>query len=667
MLIPCEQVSNEQLKITDFIQMSKGRNAYKLAVAYCGFDIETTNVINRETNTKHAYMYHWQFSFNSLMISGRTWTSFKDFLNRIKTVNGLKENARLLVWIANCSFEFQFLRKHFNITNIFAKEERQPLYFTLDGWCECHDCLALTGGNLKQLAKDYTKTQKLSGDLDFDVMRNSTTKLTETELNYCENDVKILSEYSEYVFNKYIIPTHKIPLTKTGILRNKVKQRVPDKKAVKRAMSVLYPTEKEYRIIMNWLFRGGYVHSNVLYTGEILRDVVSVDFTSSYPAVMNHAYFPVSGWKQEKDVSKLDELCNKYCVYFIAEFYNIKTTTLHSIESKNKIIDYRNALFDNGRLVKADYIKVMLCELDYATYKEFMEWEEMNVTYLKYALRGKLPSYLTDVLNEEYITKATLKKSGMKDTTDYALAKANVNSAYGLTVTRMNFTDITYNNGEWGTTTDKFNYYKSVDNSVLSPFFGIWVTAQARRNLLKIVYRIGNDVVYCDTDSIKMINFQKYEYIINEYNEDIRKKNIQLCNENGYDFDIFEDLGQFDKTDGTYSRFKTLGAKRYVTEEQGEYQVTIAGLPKMSLTNYCKENKLDIFEVFTDEMCLTLGDSHKLTTCYNDEETSDYVNGELMHELSSVAMYDIEFNMKLTADYKAFIDMVCAKYTRKKV
>lgn len=667
-MIHAYDVKDYQLEIEDFIQMGRGRNAWKLAVAYCGFDIETTNVIDRESNTKQAYMYHWQFSFNDYVFYGRKWKEFIYLINKIEKVNHFRDNVKMVVWVANLSFEFQFMRKWLNITRIFAKEERQPLLAEHNGWLQFRECLSISGGNLEQLAKDYCKTKKLVGDLDYSIQRNSCTVLTEKEKAYCKNDVVILKEFSEYMFEKYILPTKKIPMTKTGILREQVKTNIQNMGKVNDAMIQLFPNEKEYRICMNWLFRGGYVHSNVLHTGMILENVWSYDITSSYPAVMLHNdNFPVSNFAKAKidNENDLKDLCSKYAVYFIAEFHSIKNKTLHSIESRNKIIDYsKDAVFDNGRLVKASYIKVMLTDIDYAIYKMFYAWETIEVTFCKYAKRGKLPNYLLLTLTEEYSKKATLKKQGNQDTTDYMISKQKVNSFFGMCVTRFHFEDITYTENEWGTD-NNFDYMKEVGKQFLSPFWGIWITANARYNLLTNVNKIGEDVVYCDTDSIKFLNHEKHLHIFNDWNKNMEEINRKMCEERHLDFEIFKDLGCFD-LDGKYKQMKTLGSKRYLVKENGKYKATIAGLPKKVIPTLA-EKGINPFDIFQNEMEIDFSQSRKLTTCYNDNETSCMVDGELMTEKSSVALYEIPFKLSITNEYKSYINYVIEYYKRKRV
>lgn len=650
---------------------------------HCGFDIETTNIISE----KYAFMYIWQFAINDNVIIGRTWFQFVQLLERLRRIYTLRETTHIIIWVANLSFEFQFFRKWVNVTNVFAKERRQPLKVVIDDCIEFRDCLAISGGSLSQLAKDYTKTQKLVGDLDYNILRNSHTELTPQELAYCINDVVILSEFSQFIFNTYA-SNNFIPLTKTGILRRKVKDAVKESgesKKIRNAITLSFPERDFYNILMNWVFRGGYVHANAYATGQIIENVYSVDFTSSYPSVMFKDYMPCSNFYLVDDtsISNYIKLNAEFCTIACIEFHNIKTTLAHSIESKNKIIDYAGATWDNGRLQSAERVCVILTELDYDNYTKFYSWESMKITKLWRAVRGKLPDYFLKILGEEYGKKATLKKNGLSKTKEYAISKSVVNSSFGLTVTRMNESDITYTSDEWGETLENFDYNKEKSKSVLLPQWGVYICAHARHNLLSCVYEIDKnnhigDVLYNDTDSIKIRNFEKYRDIINKYNEKQTELNKEICAHFGYNFELFNDLGTFEIENhgNAYERFKTLGAKRYITEYKNEYEVTLAGLPKTSITKYiekenvkrAKQNKtpLDVFEFFDDDMTLDIDDSQKLTTAYNDTETEYNVNGEIMREKSSVCLYSIPFKLSLTKEYKEFCELLIHKLNERK-
>ena len=652
------------LKQAKKVTIRKGKYSETYVKACAGFDIETTTIVTEEY--KHAYMYHWQMAINGCVLFGRNWNSFKTTLCAIKrsleeytTRHGKhktdnKKIPKIIIWVANLSFEFQFMRKRVNVTKIFAKRKREPLLVEIDNCIEFRDCLAITGGSLAFLAKNYTTTQKLKGDLDYSILRNSKTILTDKETDYCYNDVVILHEFAEYIFLRYLENEKYIPMTKTGILRQDIKKGVNE--SIKQKIQQCLPNEQLYNIMMKWLFRGGVSHGNVSHIGVKLSNVKGFDYTSSYPAVMNHNLFPCSQFVEMLEISieiVEQKIKNGFAVMFACEFENIKATTMHSIESESKCISLQNYIIDNGRVFSAEKMGVFLTDVDYKNYKKFYKWDNIKVIRAWYAVYGRLPQYFLQPLNAEYRGKAELKKNGKDKTKEYAEKKGKVNSAYGMTVTKLYNQEIKYINDEWIEEETKKDYNQLTKNLFLLPQWGVWITAWARYNLLQTIYKIGNDVVQYDTDSIYILNWKKHKPIIDEWNKEIHKQNIELF---GND-ENFDDLGEWDEMP-CYRHFKTLGAKRYMAEKDGKILVTIAGLPKGALQEYCKNNNKDIWETFTNEMYLDVEFAMKNAHTYNDEYHYDVVNGEEMEEYSSVAIYATTFKLNMNDLFIKLIDYV---------
>lgn len=85
-------------------------------------------------------------------------------------------------------------------------------------------------------------------------------------------------------------------------------------------------------------------------------------------------------------------------------------------------------------------------------------------------------------------------------------AKEMLNSEYGMMVTDIMRDEIIYEE-DWESSTpsieeaiDKYN--KSKSRFLYYPW-GVWVTAYARRNLFRTIYKVKEDFIYADTDSIK--------------------------------------------------------------------------------------------------------------------------------------------------------------------
>lgn len=685
-----------------------------------GFDIETTRIEN------YAYMYHWQISWNDDDLLLRTWADFELLIEEINKWLTPKK-AYLLLWVANLGHEFAFLARRFHWSKIFARESHNPLTATT-GQVEFRECLSISGqGGLANLAKNYCQTRKLKGDLDYNLIRNSQTIMLDgtggtcNENGYCQNDVRILSEWATYIFKEFSDNKKDIPLTGTSIVRGDIKAAAESTgciEQIRQAVYELYPSRIDYNYYMEFLFRGGYTHANIWYVCAKWDNTIGVDFTSSYPYCMlsNLCYYPMTPFVQcncecnGKEIT--DSKLNTKCMIMTVDIDNIERTTYHAIESQHKIVKYRNAKFDNGRLYFAEKIRVCLTELDYDVYKRFYKWDKITVVESHCSERGKLPNYVLKPLKHYYIKKQTLKAAGKDNTIEYKNAKARLNAFYGCCVTRLNFTEYKYNQGEpfdlpngkhvdtgeWYEIESTKTYEKMISKQLLSPFWGIWVTAHARHNLLETVYNLDStmqdcNVLYCDTDSVYFDDTPRNRAIIAEYNAKVAADNAK------YLPDEFKGIGEFewidkDKKTGEpiHYEFETLGAKRYLKFYNNHAEITVAGMRKNSyerklLRTFATENsypvyndyetesgekrkriigyvdKNELFDLFTDNFILACDDSDKLASVYANSEYSATVTDyqghtETMHEKSGVALVPIPFRIKMDDVYIRLLEQI---------
>ena len=208
------------------IKVKKNEGEHKETIEYynipCAFDIETSSfyIKDGKENRKTAIMYEWTFGIMGYVIIGRTWDEFISMLNTLTALLGLQHNHRLIIYVHNLAFEFQFFRKYFEWSNVFALDERKPVYAVTNKGAEFRCSYILSGYSLEKCADNLTMfdIKKLVGDLDYKQIRHSDTPLTPDELQYCINDVMIVMMYiCECIINDGDIG--KIPLTQTGYVR----------------------------------------------------------------------------------------------------------------------------------------------------------------------------------------------------------------------------------------------------------------------------------------------------------------------------------------------------------------------------------------------------------------------------------------------------------------
>lgn len=769
---------------------------------YCSFDIETstifgTNIINGKQGY-YSTMYLAQFGINNRVVLFRKWEQVRAFFEKLPKLLKLSQNMCLLCWVHNLDYENSYIKHRFDIdiTTYFGKNKQHPIKYLLHHHFWMHDSYSVTNSSLLKLGQMYgTLHQKAAGDLDHNIVRNSSTELSADELKYACNDVLVLCDFSKIMIEEFLLKKGYIPDTATQILSKELQENAvkyalefigekqyskvideADSDAaarfalLKRIHGKIYGfnfttkggavkhipgivdskmftpfDEKERQIppqgkfihgkmyydFYEWLYRGGYTKSNARYTStdrvrqEGVTDVMGFDYTSSYPFVQTIFNYPMSAfkeWKGDPDTLQLhygSDDFEKHRYIFIITFYQLESIDDFALESQHKAYIEGNKIIDNGRIRYADKITVCLTDCDYALYKMYYKCKSKEVLQAWVSDAGPLPKYLLETLWKNGVKKQTLKGvKGME--IEYMLAKGKFNSAYGLCCKQPVYleyklgTQLTISGYE---TTEQVNYKyfgrsdvfshslnslgeawaeaesecnvlqfdEAVRASILSPFWGIWVSAAARYNLLYCMKQVSNespgrssDVVYCDTDSMYMLNGRKHMHIIEDWNTFASARVAAVLPE---EYAPLRKLGSFDNIalddsggiSDSFQRFKTLGAKRYIKQYTTlkkrkhiksiytKQEVTVAGLPKGTLQGYCKRHSLDIFKAFKNDLDFCIEGNQeliKLARTYHDELIKVNVNGEIMTELSSCTLYPSTFKIKMDTIYYALLNDV---------
>ena len=673
------------------------KHYYQVAM---GFDIETTSYLNKN-GEKRGTMYIWQMCYTLPDITefyyvyGRTWDEWEDFINDLKTKLELGKNRqKLVIYVHNLGFEHQWIYSHLNLNKTFARKPRHPISAESHGLIfKCS--YFLSNSSLRNLAKNRGYTLKET--MDYSIKRLWCTPLTKEEISYALVDVKILAEYikDEIKRNNGI---ENIPLTQTGYARNYCRDYITEHTnfvSYNKRVREMLPKSEQLFFMMLDAYSGGFTHSNYIHTGMILEDVKCVDFTSSYPAVMCRKRFPTFFHMADPNPRK-SFMYEGMAKIMIIEFTKISAITPHSILSVHKC-KVTGEKVDNGRLRYAETLKTTITDLDFDIISKFYKWEEFHIETLYVADYQYLPRELIMAILDLYKNKTTLKGViGKEDL--YLRSKEIINAIYGMSVTNPLNDEITFNEyGIWDkvpadvqTGLDKYNSNTRIFTAYQ---WGVWVTAWARYELLNTVYKIGDDVVYCDTDSIKYIG--NHDNIIDEDNIRILKENSEIQKQYKIPTTLYspktiegeaKTLGLWDK-EPEYKYFKTLGAKRYVYSYNDKYFeknkkklktddnffITVAGLPKESgkraileLAVKYQQSPYDIFDFENEDISsdyyldISENNSGKSTFMYLNEtfseEETDYLGNKCtVFETSFVYVKAIPFKLNLTDEYIALL------------
>ena len=653
---------------------AKKRNGARYLNAPVSFDIETSSFI--DGGEKRACMYLWSFGINGRTVIGRTWQEFTELCSTLTDVLHLGEDRRICCYVHNLAYEFQWMQHYFEWDKIFALDTREVCYAVTKTGIEFRCSYLLSGYSLAKLGDQLTKYKvtKAVGDLDYSKIRHSGTPLTEAEIGYSVRDVAVVMAYIQERIEAdgSII---KIPLTKTGYVRRACRRKCFAEGHRWRYMeriSDLTLSQELYRLA-KLAFAGGLAHASPLHACNTLENVDSYDLTSAYPAAICMEKFPMSKpVRVECPTPEMAEkLMRRYCCVFAVTLYGVESSvSFEHVISVSKCWRPINPVADNGRLVSADRISIACTEIDWQIFKRFYTWKEARFGVLYRFDREYLPTELVDAVLDLYEKKTTLKNvAGME--AEYLRSKEDVNSAYGAMVQDPCRPEITYNAGKWEPVSVDMEMQLLIYNESKSRFlyylWGIYVTAYCRLAVCSAIYNDGFDHIYTDTDSEKLLNGEKHAAFYEWYNRRVDRKIAAAARHHGWSVERFspntvkgvkKTLGYFEH-ECTYDKFKTLGAKRYMTMENGKLSMTVAGLSKHDGAKYF-EMQEDPFDEFHDAFSVPEEYSGRKTHLYIDHPTygrvTDYLGMTVGYaEQSSIYMESAEYTATLSAEYRDYL------------
>ena len=659
------------------------------------FDIETSNFTEKplkgDTNNKRSIMYIWQLAINGRVIIGREWFEFLYAIDHIVEKLSLTKDRRILIYVHNLAFEFQFIRKFFKWKKVFAIDTRKPIYALTDNGIEFRCSYILTNYSLAKLADQLQKyhVKKMVGDLDYSKIRTPLTPLTPEELQYCINDVLVVSAYIKEAKDKEG-SICRIPLTCTSYCRRFVRHnclysggkqgKSEQYNRYHTLMLSMQITSIEEYEQMKRAFQGGFTHAAREYSSCTMENVSSIDFTSSYPyALLSEKNYPISTGKLVTIHSKeeFEFYLKNYCCLFDCKFYDLKTKfEAENYISLSKCFTKVGVINNNGRVYEADVLGMTLTNIDFDIIKQTYSFSRCEIHNFRIYKKGYLPKEIIQSIIKLYQDKTTLKGVKGKET-EYLNSKGLLNSIYGMMVTDIIRDVIGYDDElEWNTkpceaekelkrynnSRRRFNFYA----------WGIWCTALSRRNLWSGIIEFGSthDYIYSDTDSIKCTNIADHKQYIDEYNHICELKLKAMCKH--YDIDYSEllpktikgevkPLGVWDY-EGTYDRFKTLGAKRYMVQEGNNLSITVSGVNKKTAVPYLLDNNTieDCFNIFTEGLVIPAEKTGKLTHYYIDKPykgtVKDFNGIKYDYEaLSGVYLEPAEYHFDISAEYINFL------------
>lgn len=669
----------------------KKRGGAQYAETIAAFDIETTRIKSIE----QSVMYVWQFAIwmngRIAVCIGRTWG---DYIKFFKTVNTyFQERRRLIVFVHNLSFEFQFLRSVHPFDDpddVFIVRSRKILKATAG--CFEYRCSYLqTNMSLDEFTHKYgVENAKVHG-YDYDKPRYSWTALSKFETSYIVADVVGLIEAMFAQMLHDGDNTNTLPYTSTGYVRRDLKAAM--KPWGLKRLQEMQPPYSVFEMLRE-AFRGGDCHANRYYSGQILKGVHSVDRSSSYPDCQVNELFPMGPWtieKKERDISFALSMCKRYVRAFVVRiaFYDLRLKNpawgapyLSRDKCRNIICtDPIRALhmYDNGRILYADYLETTITDVDLRIIMSEYVFAGCDILEMAHCRYAKLPAPWIETNLKYYRLKTELKNVENQELY-YMKSKNKLNAIFGDTVQDPARPRDIYVNGEYQTDTTPIP--ELLERAEKWPYksyaWGVWTTAHARYHLHQLIKEAHNAVdpktgihfngfIYSDTDSVKYLGELPGLADYNRKRRRDSKKNGGTAKDPKGKTHY---LGVYEEETGKkgYDAFVTLGAKKYAYVDKKGLHITLAGVGKIP-----GADELGSIENFKEGFTFTKAGG--LEAVYNDTDYGRYFIRQkvkprsryhrrrnihrVIHSLfitRNVTLRPSSYTIGIAADYKRILD-----------
>lgn len=627
------------------------RGRYKRKIAFynypCAFDIETTTVAPGQMDyfpgpdaAPIAFPYLFQWCIYGRVIMVRTYEQAMDVFRWLAEAFGTGDNTHLIIFDHNLGYEWAFFRDLWEVVpdECFALDEHHPVTVMLRSGLMIRDSYKMTNMSLQTLTKDWSPRWKKEPELmDYYKQRTPYDDLDDQTLIYSALDVLSLSDAMRPFLRARGEEIWTRCPTSTSFIRQKLKQRVgvgehhrsAEQKAYMRKIAGMKMTGEQFQLLQE-LARGGNTHANRHYVGRELSDLCHFDITSSYPAQMVcYPEYPVGAFEDLEDVEadELLRISKTYCTMARVCLINprlrrdIDVTVPYIATAICQSIQGGANYSDNGRYIDgASQLVVSVFGVELPIIIRQYDFDDIIILKAYAAPKGYLPDIIRTFILELYKDKTELK--GLPDqAVEYALAKTYINGVYGMAYTNPIRQSYEFIDGDIVPADPKdmaaeLDRFQNSTSYFLPYSWGAMTACLGRVYLQKMIDAVGSSFVYADTDSIFAVHHRKSAAQIRR----LEKKLTEAQRACGLQI-VYNDRKGRPQELGSISeepfveKFKTWGAKKYVTVEDGKLQCTIAGVPKKTGAKVIR--KIDRFNIGLNFPGAETG---KLTIWYNPDD-----------------------------------------------
>nr|DAF09942.1 MAG TPA: DNA polymerase B [Caudoviricetes sp.] len=386
---------------------------------------------------------------------------------------------------------------------------------------------------VKKIAKDFNlPIQKL--EIDYNEEREETHILTQQEIDYVLNDVKIVAMALEIQISQNLTK-----ITNGSDALSDFKRTIS-----KKQFEINFPIlDLEVDADIRQAYRGGFTYVNPHFQNIDIKDGIVFDVNSLYPSVMYDKPLPYGMPLYFVGKYEHDDMYPLYIQNLTCEF-KVKKGYIPTIQLKNNLSFLPNQYIEESK----EPVNLVLTSVDLELFLE--HYEVWNIEYINgwkfKQCQGIFKPYIDKWGKVKKENKGAIRQ----------LAKLMLNSLYGKFGTNPDVTGkIPY--------LDENNVvkWKLDEKTYRDPIYipmGVFITAWARHKTITTAQLCYDRFIYADTDSLHLVGTEipkPIEHIIDD-----------------------KELGYW-AHESTFTRARFIRQKTYVEEINGKLNVKCAGMP----------------------------------------------------------------------------------------
>lgn len=148
------------------------------------------------------------------------------------------------------------------------------------------------------------------------------------------------------------------------------------------------------------------------------------------------------------NIKSINQVLDNFCYIIKIKFKNIKSKYMNNFISQSKCIAIKNGRYDNGRVISADELEIVLTDVDLKLIFETYNFKNYEFIEVYWSYKDYLPIEFLEFILEKYKRKTEFKNVEGKEV-EYAIEKALFNALYGMSVTNNIRDNVIFNNIEW--------------------------------------------------------------------------------------------------------------------------------------------------------------------------------------------------------------------------